>query len=561
MENQRPQSAAGSAPNPEQQPSIDPGANVPAQDQAPAALRTNPPAQALRQQKPARRRGTARDLVMAILAGVMCFIMTDSFLWTGTLGMGFAIGAVLFLAVEIWYLAPVIRCRSTYGAACILLIAAGCVSLVFSADHLLKLLTLLCLILLTTCLLMESMELRAWEPGSFRAIGDYFYVGYAASFGRIGAGMYGLFHCGDREKTGRRKRVGRALLGLAIALPLVLLLAVLLYSGDDAFSGMLDGIRLGELPERLLSLILAVPVFIPLFSRLFSLRELDREPRRESGKGFDPVVLTFFLLGISLIYLAYLFSQLAYFFNGFLGFLPEDFTYAQYARRGFFELMAVSAINIVIVILCAALCGKKEGKLPMGVKLTSLFLCCFSLVLVLTEIAKMKMYMDSYGLTRLRILTTLFTVFLAVIFLALIVRLFVREMPYMKIAVLAGAAMVIALSFLNLDGVIARYNVQAYRDGTLKTIDVHTITELNDAAVLSLLELAADNDPEIAKAASDDLYRRWEMLHGYDVWGVGELKDYDWRGFNLTTYRARALLLENEALILGDHSAYARYGR
>lgn len=570
MENQFPQSAASAGagtpvPAPQKQPPANAGANVYTQFQPPKNTDTAPagaPPAAVRQQSPLQRRSAPRDLVMAILTGVMCFIMTDSFVWTGTLGIGFAIGAALFLAVELWYLIPVIRRRSVYGAACVLLVIACCVSLVFNADHFLKFLTLLCLLLLTTCFMMESMELRVWEPGSFRSIGDYFYVAYAASFGKIAPAMYGLFHrevkANDKRKTG----VGKALLGLVIALPLVLLLAFLLYNGDDAFHGMLDGIDLGRFPERLLSLLLAVPVFVFLFSRLFCLREISREPQEESDKGLDPVVLTFFLLGISLVYLAYLFSQLSYFFDGFMGFLPQNFTYAEYARRGFFELSAVSVINIVILILCIALCRKKEGKLPLSVKLPLLFLCCFSLVLVLTEVAKMKMYMDNYGLTRLRILTTLFTVFLAVVFLALVVRLFIRKTPYMKIAVIAGAVLVVALSFVNIDGVIARYNVQAYRDGTLKTIDVQTITELNDAAVPSLLELAADHDPAIANPAAESLYWRWKWLHEPGPWDAdnrtyktGKLKDYDWRGYDRVSWQARELLLENESLILRMYHA------
>lgn len=513
-------------------------------------------------QKPPRRKSVGRDIAMALLLGISCFVMVDCFLWTGTLGMGFAIGAMVFLIAEVWYIAAFVKRKSVYAALCILLFAAGCVSLAFSADFLYKLLTLLSLMMLSACMVMDSMELRAWEPGSLGSIGDYFYVVYAASFGRIGAGMYGLFHKESKDgaaANGSKKEagVGKALLGLLIALPFVALLAFLLYNGDEAFRGMLDGINLDKAPQKALSLVLAIPAFILLFSRLFSLRDLKRERCPESGKGFDPTVLFFFLLGVSLVYIAYLFSQLAYFFNGFMGFLPQDFTYAEYARRGFFELTVVSMINIVIVILCNALCRKKEGKLPLGVKLTSLFLCVFSLVLAFTEFAKMKMYMDNYGLTRLRVLTILFTLFLAVVFVTLIARLFIRRLPYMKVAVIFGAALVIALNFVNIDNVIAQYNVNAYQTGKLETIDVHTITRLNDAAVPYLLELAEDEDAKVAQEAVDSLYYRWRSLHENGKWdssaweyAPGELKDYDYKGFNLTSHQARTLLLANEEMIL-----------
>lgn len=508
-------------------------------------------------QKPARRRSVGRDVVMAVLLGISCFIMVDCYLWTGTLGMGFAIGAMVFLIAEVWYIAPFVKRKSVYSVLCIVLFAAGCVSLAFSADFFYKLLTLLGLMVLSACMVMDSMDLRTSEPDSFGSIGDYFYVVYAASFGKIGAGMYGLFHREAKDGAKKKAGFGKALLGLLIALPFVALLAFLLYNGDEAFRGMLDNIDLDKAPQKMLSIILAIPAFILLFSRLFSLRDLKRERRQESGKGLDPTVLFFFLLGVSIVYIAYLFSQLAYFFNGFMSFLPQDFTYAEYARRGFFELTVVSMINIVIVILCTALCRKKEGKLPLGVKLASLFLCVFSLVLAFTEFAKMKMYMDNYGLTRLRVLTVLFMLFLAVVFLTLIVRLFIRKTPYMKVAVIFGAALVIALNFVNIDSVIAQYNVNAYETGKLETIDVHTITRLNDAAVPYLLELADDKDTEVAQEAIDSLYYRWRILHKNGKWdsskweyAPGELIDYDYKGFNLTSHQARTLLLANEEMIL-----------
>lgn len=500
-----------------------------------------------------RRKGTSRDLIMAVCVGVVCFVLTDCLVWAGGLGLGFAAGAVCLLVTALWYLKPVRRHMGFYTVACMVLFAAGSVSFVFSADTFTKVLTLFCLMILYVCMLMDGMQLRQWAAGTFRSIGDFFYTAFGASFGKIGAGMYGLFRRDKSSASGTKKGVGKALLGLAIALPVSAVLILLLSSADEAFHGMLSGFDLGKIFQKPVSLFLAVPVFIVLFSQLFSLRDIQREERQESGKGWDPTVLTFFLLGISAVYIAYLFSQLAYFFSGFMGFLPEEFTYAQYARRGFFELTAVSVINIVIVILGTAFTKKKEGKLLLRMKLPCLFLCLFSLLLTATEITKMKMYADAYGLTRLRILTTLFMIFLAVVFVGLIVHLFAGKFPYLKLAVIAGAVLTIAVSFVSVDRMVAEYNVWAYQSGALKTLDVDTITELGDAAVPALLKIADGDDPTASSKAKKDLYRRWEALHVNEGWEIldeydynlNELSTYDWRGFNTVSYTARRLLLQN----------------
>ena len=504
-----------------------------------------------------RRGCTSRDSVMAVLVALMSFILVECTIWPPTIGAGFAIGAVVLFVVEIWYLRPVWRHTGFYTAVCILLFVLGSVSLVFSADTGTKVLTVFCLITLYVCVLMDGMDLRLRTPGTFRSIADFFYTAFGTSFGKIGPGMYGLFHREKNEEKQSRGGFGKALLGLLIALPVALILLVLLSSADQAFQGMLKGIDFSKLPRKIWSLFLAAPMFILLFSQLFSLQDIKRTRKEETDKGIDSTIVTFFLLGVSIVYVAYLFSQLAYFFSGFMGFLPDGFTYAEYARRGFFELTAVSVINIVIVILSTTLSRRKDGKLPLAEKLALVFLCLFSLVLVWTELSKMKMYMDTFGLTRLRILTTLFMVFLAFVFLALMIHVFVRKFPYLKVAVIVGVLLTVAINFVSVDRLVADYNVWAYQSQTLKTVDVRTITELGDAAVPALIDLAGDSDPEIAKEAQEDLYRRWKNLHKLGDWDnklrkyvPGELESYDFRGYNLVSYQARQLLLCNEALFV-----------
>ena len=507
--------------------------------------------------QPPRRRSKPRDLILAAITAVLTFCLTDCFIWTGKLGLGFACSSALLLVTALFYLKPHWRHKSVYSAACIVLFFAACASMVFSADSGIKAITLMCMPVLYTCILMEGMDLRVWTPGTFRSTADYFYTAFAASFGKIRAGMYGLFHIERKEGSKSSFKVGKALLGLLIALPLAILLLMLLASGDPAFNGMLKSIDLGKAPEKIYSLFLAAPLFILCFCQLFSMQSIERKRSEESDKGLDPTVLLFFMVGISLVYIAYLFSQLAYFFSGFMGFLPSGFTYAEYARKGFFELTIVSTINIIVIILATALSRKKEGKLPLTIKLPALFLCVFSLLLAATEIAKMKMYMDSYGLTRLRILTTVFMIFLAIGFIALIIHVFVRGFPYLKVAVIAGVILTLTVNFVSVDRLVAEYNVNAYQNGTLQTVDMDTLNRLGDAAVPALMKLAQDKYPTVAYRAKSELYDRWKALHERVAWDsssnsyrAGKRKDYDFRGFNTVSYQARQLLLENTELFI-----------
>ena len=164
--------------------------------------------------------------------------------------------------------------------------------------------------------------------------------------------------------------------------------------------------------------------------------------------------------------------------------------------------------NLALILLALGLCRKEGGRVPAPVKALSLFLCVFSLLLVATALSKMVLYMGSFGLTRLRVLTSVFMVFLGVVVCATGLRLFVKRLPVARLAVGLGAALLIGLSLGNVDGLVARYNVSAWKTGKLDSLDMKTVCELGDGAVPVLAELAADPDPSVSAQARKELSSR-----------------------------------------------------
>jgi hypothetical protein len=222
------------------------------------------------------------------------------------------------------------------------------------------------------------------------------------------------------------------------------------------------------------------------------------------------------LVGLCLVYGVYLFSQLAYFVGGFAGVLPEGFTMAEYARRGFFEMAALCAINLALIALAVGLVEKGE-KTPLSTRLLCLFIGIVTVFFVITASAKMGMYIGSYGLTRLRVLTEVIMVFLGLATAVVCAWLFVPKMPYMKVIVIIALVMGAAVLWADVDTVVAAYNVGAYQAGTLKSVDVEYLTTLSSGAVPYIAELAEAGHPdavfymksvEISLPATYDL-RNW----------------------------------------------------
>ena len=101
-----------------------------------------------------------------------------------------------------------------------------------------------------------------------------------------------------------------------------------------------------------------------------------------------------------------------------------------------------------------------------------------------------------------------FMVLLAAVVLFLALRLFIRRVPVAKLAIGLGAAILIAVSLANVDGMVSRYNVKAWKTGSLQSLDIEMIRGLGDGAVPVLDELSRCGDAEIAREAKAELKLR-----------------------------------------------------
>ncbi len=521
---------------------------VPPQGYIPPQMPPYLPPQPVEPPKPFGRPGSKRDLIYALILCVLSVLATDFYLWGGA-GLGAAIATVLIFFTGACYLSRNRRKLTGYGIYCAAAYLAGALSFVFSNDGGCQVLLVLCLIILGTVSIMELMQLRRSKDGGYSSLLDFFYAAFGLTFGSIGRCFYALFHREGAQGQPENRKFGTALIGIACSLPALVIIVPLLMDSDAAFSNLLEQLAFENIGEILGALIFGVTAFILIFGRLFSVGTVERESAEyEKTWGLAPLAICSFLGAIALVYVLYLISQLAYFFSAFSGLLPEDFTVAIYARRGFFEMCTVCAINLGLLFLANLLSKKNTGSSSLPLKLFSLFFCLFSLILIGTALSKMFLYIDSFGMTRLRILTSVFMVFLGVVFIAVSLRLFIKKIPYVKIALIAGSLLLIFTCYANIDGVIAEYNVTAYQEGRLETIDMDTLMWLDrESTVPWLLELADDKDEAVAKEARDLLsstLRFWFEYDYQDPTADYEYTPLDWRAYNTVKAKARQLLWE-----------------
>ena len=164
------------------------------------------------------------------------------------------------------------------------------------------------------------------------------------------------------------------------------------------------------------------------------------------------------LAALCAVYLVFIVMQINYLFGAFGGSLPDGFSYAEYARRGFFELCRIAAINLAILLAVNTISRtpRSENRL---LRIGNLCIAVLTLLLLTTAAAKMGLYIAEYGLTIKRVLVTVFLVWIAVVFICVIVQQF-RTIPTMRISIFLGAVLFTLLCVLPVADGVDFYNMQ-----------------------------------------------------------------------------------------------------
>ena len=313
----------------------------------------------------------------------------------------------------------------------------------------------------------------------------------------------------------------KVIVSVLCAIPAVLLVITLLRSGDAAFDGLLNvmGKSFGGAGTVLIKIIIGITAFPFLVSLGLGLKKNKIEQKKWFVKtGLENVYIISFLSVISAVYVIYLFSQLAYFFSAFGGILPEGITVASYARRGFFEMSFIAALNFVFISLASLFCIKKEnGKRNAGITVIIVFIGVFTLVLIATALSKMILYIGSFGMTRLRILTSAFMVFLAVLFVSVILRGFMKKVPVIKTGIIAACVILCALGFADVDRTVAKYNLYAYENGAIESLDVEAIGNLGEGGIPTLYEIYKNHKGELRIKAKEELEKAAYSMYNVET--------------------------------------------
>lgn len=341
-------------------------------------------------------------------------------------------------------------------------------------------------------------------------------------------------------------QTGAVFRGVALTIPVVGLLAALLASADPVFGQGIRDImnffhveKLGEYIVRGVYILAGAYLLAGVYLHaLVSSREQKligvEKPWLPPFLGWTETAIL--LASVDILFAAFVGVQFRYFFGGQANINLAGFTYAEYAQRGFGELVSVAFISLLLVLGLGSVgkretAGKRRAYNGLVVALVGLVL-----IMLVSAVQRLLLYEGAYGFTRLRTYTHMFIPWLGVLLIAVAVMEVVRRPRGFALAALVTAlGFGATLNLINVDGFIARQNIQRAVQG--EKLDVGYLSSLSGDAVPVLVEQfhntrLPENVHNLVGAALACRARP----------EVSGTRDSHWQSFNLSWARSQTIM-------------------
>jgi Domain of unknown function (DUF4173) len=371
-------------------------------------------------------------------------------------------------------------------------------------------------------LVVRRMVLAMIEPvaGFFAAIGLAFGVPLAAFRRRFRKAD------GITVRATLRKRsdlLGRVFAGLILAVPIVVVLGMLLASADAVFASFfrmpeVDLSGLGPTSATigrmvLFALLLAAPIVAGAAREPVAFVEGKAE--RALGRVEALVVFT----AVNVLFGLFCIAQLVTLSGGAKRVLnTSGLTYAEYARSGFFQLVAVSLLTLVVLGTMRSLIGEVAAS-DNRVRMLSALTAVLTLAITFVALSRMSLYMRAYGLTVDRIVAQAGTITIGCVFLLVLFSI-LRSRPGRDLrgSTTAGSIGIAALAIFVLH--VVNPSAWSMRDGFARgnvvAADMGAITR-DDARGSTMIEIDNDSLPVVTTWLRDNPSGEWASNYRTEI--------------------------------------------
>lgn len=312
-------------------------------------------------------------------------------------------------------------------------------------------------LLMMSLLLKQFYDTSRWRLGKYLGSILEMTIMLIGKLGRPFADGRAYFKNGNKKVN---RKIWYVFLGILTAVPLLFIVVPLLSSADAVFREVIGNtLRLDFMGDFINILLRIAFIFFLSYALLAYMCTHAIKEEVKTHRTGEPLLAITVTGILSLIYALFSGIQIIYLFLGNMQ-LPEGYTYAEYAREGFFQLLIVSILNLIIVLVCLAYFKESKG---LKFILTIMSLCTF--VMIASSAMRMIIYIRCYNLTFLRLLVLWALALLTVLFMGIVVNIYKESFGLFRYSMIVVTVLYLALSYSHPDYIIARVNVAKALEG------------------------------------------------------------------------------------------------
>ena len=356
------------------------------------------------------------------------------------------------------------------------------------------------------------------------------------------------------EQIGEKKEKNNIFKAVCFTGIIALIVIGLLCSADNEFAKIFSTIfkdinifNVSELTGRIIIIIIAFFYFAGFFMNMLDkengLKEFEKDEKAEKKESYT---IRMMITVLNLVYLVFCFTQIKVLFT------EQNIKYSKFARKGFFQLMIVSLINIVMILKANNKNLKETEKQEKYKKTMCIVMVIFTLIIIISAFARMTLYQQNYGYTRLRILVDYTLITEIILLIPTIIYILKNKIDLIKTYFVIIITMYCLVNFINIDKIIMKNNFNRYKETGY--IDLNYIMEMNNSDLIEqLLELKDTEFKYSEKAYSqsdtdkqeiqEQIGKQQRELNGYLAsWKKSFNETHTLAEFNLPKMRAKSIL-------------------
>lgn len=335
----------------------------------------------------------------------------------------------------------------------------------------------------------QTYEDRKWN------IGKYFVSILCYLFTSLCCIGYPFVHMTNFLKNAKNKNlknISMIGLGALFGIPAIFMLAGILASADIVFDRLFDQFLTSFLrPWTLIKVVsMAVGGAVGIYGLICGAVVHNMKEQGADRRKYNPVTAISFMGMIAVLYLMFSLVQIFYLFLA-KGSLPEGVTYAKYAHQGFFQLVSVAFLNLVMVLCCLKYFKKSR---ILNVILTIVCLCTY--IMILSAAYRMILYVGEYRLTFLRVFVLWFLALLSVLMVGVVIIIYKNEFPLFRYCLAAVSVFYLGFAWARPDYGIAKYNVAHMTDENRWETMHYLCNKLSSDAAPVIVELSGQGAEE-----------------------------------------------------------------